>query len=133
MIADLQSGFSCDFTALVMRAQIKKTKKQENYADLEVRDRSASVNVKVWGWDKLKTEVPKPGDIVRIQGAVEEWNDNNQIKASDLTYMELEKVPWSNFLPVSLRPAEEMLAELVEKVRDKIRLDTIRAMLLDML
>jgi 3'-5' exoribonuclease len=132
LIRDLALG-PAEFPAMITSAEVKQTKAGENYCVIECRDKSASIKLMVWQWDARDRAMPKPGNILSVDGVVEEYQGRRQVKVSDFGYLAPQQVKMEDFLPCSARPAEEMHAELVQKVQDRIKSDPLRAMLLDMI
>jgi 3'-5' exoribonuclease len=132
MIKDLPLG-PAEFNAMVTSAEVKQTKSGSNYLRAEVRDKSASITLMIWEWDSRDRALPKPGNLVSVEGVIEDYQGRKQCKVGDFGYLAPPQVNMADFLPCSERPAEEMHAELVKKVQDRIYEPSLRAMLFDML
>jgi 3'-5' exoribonuclease len=104
---------------LLSSFSIKTTKTGKEFLDLELRDKSTSLNAKMWdNFENFKTEA-KTGMVVKILGTMDEFNNIPQIKIDRIrSAVENDKVVPSEFLPNSKRPISEMETELKNRIND---------------
>ncbi len=108
---------------IVNKFEIKTAKNGKPYLNLELRDKSAALPAKVW--DKLDdlTDKIKEGTIIKVSGAIEEFNGAPQIKIDKIRLVdEKDNVIAEDFLPKSQRPLNVMLNELktvIDSIKDQ--------------
>lgn len=102
---------------LLTSLSVKTTKAGKEFLDIELRDKSASLNAKMWdNFEKFKDDA-KPGMVVKILGSMDEFNNQPQIRI-DRIRLAVEKdnaVP-SDFLPYSETPITEMETRLKNRI-----------------
>ena len=102
---------------LLTGLSVKSTKTGKEYLDLELRDNSASRNAKMWG--NFDSFLPKAevGMVVKILGSLDEFKGQPQIKIERIRVStQDDNVNPADFLPKSIRPANEMEKELNERI-----------------
>lgn len=132
MIRELQPG-PCDFPAMVVSAVVKTAKNGSPFLMAEVRDKSGSITMRIFGWD-AKWDTPKAGNFIQITGEVEKYQEKLQVRGATFSYLDsVKQVNANDFMAVSERPAPKMHTELIEKVQARIKHEGLRAMLLEIL
>ncbi|QQS35796.1 MAG: HD domain-containing protein [Ignavibacteriales bacterium] len=122
-LASLVKGNRVDHFLLVRRNEVRLTKNQKPYLSLELGDQSLTLSANVW--DNYEEQVPglKNGDLVKVKGHIEEYQNANQIKVDTIRLaIPSDGVSSSDFLPKSKRNPEEMKKEFtarIQKIRDK--------------
>lgn len=113
-VTDIKPGdptlTNCYF-ALIRKAT-KETGGGKPYLDIELGDRTGNVVCRWWGREAIPAE---PGDIVRIDAAVEEYPPGSrkvQLSISKMWHAKDTEYDVADMLPSSERPGIEMLGEL---------------------
>ncbi len=102
---------------LLTSLSLKTTKAGKEFLDLELRDKSASLNAKMWDNFEHFVDNAKAGIVVKILGTMDEFNNNPQIKIDRIRLaVEKDNVSPSEFLPNSNRPISEMEHELKNRI-----------------
>lgn len=102
---------------LLTGLSVKSTKTGKQYLDLELRDNSATRNAKMWGNFESFLPEAQPGIVIKMLGALDEFNGQPQIKIDRIRVSTQEdNVSPSDFLPKSVRPAIEMEQELEKRI-----------------
>lgn len=119
-LKQLKTGDPVNHFFIITKFELKLTKTNKEYLNLELRDKSAAAPAKVWdNFDNVKDEV-KEGDIVKVKGLMEEFNNQPQIKVTNIRPVkENDDVSHSDFLPKSKRDISEMKKEFEDRI-DKI-------------
>ncbi len=106
-----------DHFLLLTNFAVKTTKAGKQYLDLELRDESVSLNSKMWdNFDSFISDV-KIGNIVKVTGKLDEFNNQPQIKIDRIRIATTDdKVGVDDFLAKSLRPINEMQNELATRI-----------------
>ena len=115
---------------LVIRNIEKRTAKNgSEYLSLEIGDRSLSVNSNVWdNFDSIYKNF-KVGDIVKIQGAMDDYRGVPQINISFIKPVsESDGISISDFLPRSKRDPGIMKKEFLDRI-EKISNLNLKALL----
>lgn len=127
-VADLRPETAVRTTFLV---QIKERKTANNgsaYLDLALRDSSGVISAKLWDCDRIKLDF-EVGDIVLVDGTVEEYRGASQIRVRKVSLCPSEDFDLRDYLPRSLRDPAEMYSKLVERLR-QVTEGPIRSLLL---
>ena len=102
---------------LLTSLSAKTTKAGKEFLDLELRDKSASLNAKMWDNFEQFVLNAKIGSVVKILGTMDEFNNIPQIKIDRVRLAsEKENISPSDFLPTSTRPISEMENELKNRI-----------------
>ncbi|PID59456.1 MAG: hydrolase [Ignavibacteriae bacterium] len=101
----------------------KETKNGKKYLDLVLRDKSTSINAKKWdNFDEFVLQA-RAGNIVKVLGTMDEFNNQPQIKIDKIRITAAsDNVSIEDFLPKSSRNFTEMENELnsrIERIENK--------------
>ena len=129
----LSKGDSVDHFLLVKKCEIRLTKAGKEYLSLELGDKSISSSANLWedtsGFKSIKNSLAA-GDIVKITGAMDEYQGNSQIKIDTIRLTkQSDEVTPKDFLPKSLRDLYVMKKEFaarMEKIADSDLKNLIR-------
>lgn len=121
----LSKGEPVDHFLLVKKCEIRLTKAGKEYLSLELSDKSISSSANLWedtsGFKSIKNSLAV-GDIVKITGAMDEYQGNSQIKIDSIRLTkQSDDVAPKDFLPKSLRDLNVMKKEFtarMEKITD---------------
>lgn len=126
----LQKGDKLDHFLLVRKSEIRNTKANKNYLYLELGDQSTSLNANVW--DNFNDIAPKiiAGEIVKVVGIIEEYQNTLQIRIENLRLKKpSEQILPIDFLPKSSRNYFEMKNEFFQRI-EKIDNNFLKELLL---
>jgi 3'-5' exoribonuclease len=94
---------------LLTKLDVKSTKNGKQYLDLELRDASVILNAKMWSNFENFLQTAKEGNVVKVLGALDEFNNQPQIKIEQIRNItEEDNVSIDDFLPKSQRTIVEM-------------------------
>ncbi len=119
-LRELKVGESFKGFYLVKSKRVKQTREGSNFLDLDLQDSSGALNAKLWNdFEKYQGEFER-GDVVKIEGVVEQYRDQPQIKIKQLRKsrpedpVELSALQSTTKEDVSclLREVKEILAEI---------------------
>jgi len=124
-LSSLSKGDSLDHFFLVKKCEIRLTKAGKEYVSLELGDKSTSSTSNLWedasGFKSIKNSLAV-GDIVKINGSIDEYQGNSQIKIDTIRLTkQSDDVTPKDFLPKSLRDLNVMKKEFasrMEKISD---------------
>ncbi|MCB0356295.1 MAG: HD domain-containing protein, partial [Bdellovibrionales bacterium] len=127
-IKDLSDKENIKSIFLVGEKQILKDKKGKNYLNLNLSDKSGSLNARMW--DKVEAVAHQfdSGDFVEIKGHVQFYQNKKQIVVHDVKKVQPEEVDISDFIAASKHPPEETLNHILEFV-EQVKSKDIKALL----
>lgn len=107
------AGENLNHFLLVSKIEIKTTKTNKQYLDLELRDETIGLSAKMWDSFEDFQENTVPGDVVKVDGLIDEYNEQLQIKVNRIRKtVEQDNVTPMDFMPKSARDLDEMISEL---------------------
>jgi 3'-5' exoribonuclease len=71
-------------SVLIEKLSVAKTKKGKEYLSLTVRDKSTSLDAKLWDYDRSKHGDLNVGGVANIWATVDEWNGAMQLNIKDI-------------------------------------------------
>ncbi len=116
----LSKGDLIDHFLLVKKCEIRLTKAGKEYLSLELGDKSISSAANLWddvsGFKSIKNSLAV-GDIVKINGSMDEYQGNSQIKIDSIRLAkQSDGVTPKDFLPKSLRDLNVMKKEFTTRM-----------------
>ncbi len=119
-LKDLLPGDVVDHFLLLAKLERKKTRTNSDYLDLLLKDSTMSISAKLWdNFDEFLLSVDE-GSVVKVEGSIEEFNNQNQIKVKKIRAAKSDdNVEPDQFVQRSKRNLEEMKRELNDRI-DKI-------------
>jgi 3'-5' exoribonuclease len=113
LVCDLRKGDKITGTVLLVEASnFKQTRNQKYFIQMSLRDRTGSIKAIRWEATPELYASFAVDDFVRVNGRVEEFQQQLQLIVDGLERVLPESVDFSHFLPVSNRPPAEMEREL---------------------
>lgn len=93
--------------------QVKQARNKD-YLCIKLQDKTATIDGRLWEYQKgFDPSSIKKKSFVKVQGRVVEWNDQKQLKISQIRLVnESDSVDLEDFFAVSPRPPEEMFYDL---------------------
>ncbi|MBK8944048.1 MAG: HD domain-containing protein [Ignavibacteriae bacterium] len=111
-LKQLKNQDKIDHFLLLSNFSIKAAKTGKNFLDLELRDETISLNAKMWSGFESIVENLKTGIVLKINGIVDEFNNQLQIKIERLKIADKnDNITIEDFLPKSKQNLEEMEME----------------------
>ena len=97
---------------LVETSNFKQTRNQKYFIQMSLRDRTGAIRAIRWEADEKLYNSFSVDDFVRVDGRVEEFQQNPQLIVDRVERVESRHVDFDDFLPTSARDIDEMEAEL---------------------
>ena len=121
-IQELVEGQQIQDVFVIVQAKAGQSKNGP-FWDLTLQDRSGRINAKIWSPQSNDYPELSQEQAVKIQAQVRSFREQPQLVIQHLEILDPEQagLDWSEFIPSSLRPPEEMLAELEELCREGLR------------
>jgi len=101
---------------LVETSNFKQTRNQKFFIQLNLRDRTGSIRAVRWEATEDLYRSFSVDDFVLVDGRVEEFQQHPQLIVDSISRVEAEGIDFGDFLPISNRDLDEMLAELRREV-----------------
>jgi len=115
-VADIREGQPVRSPFLLEGLNLGTTKSGRPYVSLRLRDRTGRIEARVWdGADRFYAAF-SDGDLVLIHGQAEAFGGQVQVKIGQASKLDPEEADLTLFLPASPFDADEMFAELNERI-----------------
>ena len=117
---------------LVDQAVLLKSKTGSYYISVVLKDKTGSIDAKIWDANtELKSKI-EDGHFVEIRGLVKVFRDANQIIIQNFKQVDDNSINISDYLPTSEKKPEDMYKELMDMV-EKVEDNFIKTLLLNTL
>ena len=119
-LSSLVKGDSIDHFLLVKKSELRLTKNNKEFLSLELGDKSISCQANLWddasGFKSIKNSL-SVGDVVKINGSMDEYQGNPQIKIDNISFAkQSDNVTAKDFLPKSKRDLGVMKKEFTDRL-----------------
>jgi 3'-5' exoribonuclease len=116
-LISLKKGNIIDHYLLLKKSELKVTKHNKEYWAFDLGDQTTTLGCKMWeGFKKFYSSV-NTGEVVKVEGIIEEYNGTLQINISSVRSLyEDENISVSDFLPVSKKDFNEMVNEFMLRI-----------------
>ena len=115
-----QSG-EVTFLAAVIEKELRPKRNGGSFLSVRLADRSGELDAKAWDNPETVAQLFDCNDVVKVRGAMEQYNDKPQLIVSRIRRCEQQEYTASDFYPASSRDPEEMFGELNEKQAEYMR------------
>jgi len=112
MISEMKPGQPVDDSFLLSKSELKTTRSDSLYLDLEFMDRSGRIVGRLWDATERVYEAFAVDDFVHVKGKVEQYRGELQISVKSLRKPDAKALRLRDFLPQSDRDPAEMEKEL---------------------
>lgn len=121
-IQDVTEGQQIKDVFVIVQAKLSQSKNGP-FWDLTLQDRSGRINAKIWSPQSNAYPELVSEQVVKVQAQVRSFRDQPQLVIQHLEILDSTQtgLDWSEFIPSSPRPPEEMLAELEQMCREHLR------------
>lgn len=118
-IISLNKGDAVDHFLIVRKCELRTSKNNKQYLALELADKSLAVNSNMFeSFEEIFTKI-KPGDIVKVKGAIDDYQGSPQIKVKSIKPAKFEDdVTIMDFLAKSKRSLSVMKKEFFDRVEN---------------
>lgn len=117
-LATLVKGDPVDHYLLIRRIELRSTRAGSDYLSLELGDKSGSLNANVWENFKELASGAEVGDVLKVKGTIEEFQNNLQIRISTIRLSKVsDNVSPQDFLPKSSHEPGKMIDEFKTRIQ----------------
>jgi len=113
-IADFKEAETVSQTFYVGSRTRLLTRSGKPYLSLTLRDKTGTINARVWDDADTIYANMGPADFIHARGTVEKYRDELQLKVDQLRVLRTEDVDLTDFLPAGTQDPDEMLSDLRE-------------------
>ncbi|HEY6436462.1 MAG TPA: HD domain-containing protein [Ignavibacteriaceae bacterium] len=108
-----------DHFLLIRRIDLRSTRSGSDFLSTELGDKTTSINANVWeGFAEIAAR-GKVGDVVKVEGIIEEYQGSLQIRVSSIRLAKSsDEVSPKDFLPQSKRDLKVMKDEFNKKIKN---------------
>ena len=114
MVEDLRAGQPVDDPFLLSKSELRTTRTDSLYLDLEFMDRTGKIVGRMWDATERVYEAFAADDFVHVKGKVEQYKGDLQVSVKSLKKPDQDHLRLRDFLPQSERDPKEMEQELRE-------------------
>lgn len=102
---------------LVRAADARTDKNGKAYLDITLADRTGDVNCKYWDWAASGMPVPGVGEVVKVQGLVQEYNGRKQLRIERMrAKLVQDEVDMSQLIACAPEKPETMRQEIEDTI-----------------
>lgn len=112
-MAQMADGDSVEDVYLVVDKQLRANRNGNLYLQMDLRDRTATINARLWNAGEPLFRSFEPGDFLLVKGKVQLFQGALQMILSHLERVPAEKVELADFLPHT----EQDVSKLYERLR----------------
>ncbi len=114
LIKDLKVGEEVKAFYLVKAKNVKTSSANKPYIDFTLQDISGEVNAKLWDAKGDIDTIYNPGEVVKVQASVTQWQSTVQLKIIKIRgTLEEDEVDYSQFIPTAPIEAQIMYDEIL--------------------
>ena len=119
-LSSLSKGEEVDHYLLIRKFEVRLSRQNKQYLNMELGDKSETLNANMFDNFEGIINTFKSGDVVKVNGVVDDYRDTKQIKINSITAVDdYDSISIIDFLPKSLRDVNEMKEEF------QIRIDSL--------
>lgn len=133
-ISGLKTGELVEEVFLVLKKEVKETREKKPYLNLQLADKSGSVEARKWDAPPQLCGSFSKDAFVKIKGVVETFNNTLQIRVNEICTIEDAQVQMSEFIPSTEKDISVMMNELkqlINTIRDPYLLKLLQAFFTD--
>lgn len=116
-IKNLADGDNIEEIYLVVDKQLRANRNGNLYLQLDLRDRSGSINARLWNAPEPVVRTFEIGDFLRVRAKVQLFQGSLQLILSHLDRIDTHQVDLADFLPCT----EQDVSKLYERMRTFLR------------
>src|SRR5262245_38029989 len=113
-VKDLSSGDNIDEVYLVSDKQLRANRNGNLYLQLDLRDKTGTVNARLWNATEALFHSFDINDYLRVRGKAQLFQGAMQLILADLQLLEPNRVDATEFLPHTSKDVDRLFARLRE-------------------
>jgi 3'-5' exoribonuclease len=116
-VDQLSDGENVDEVYLVVDKQLRANRNGNLYIQLDLGDRSGTINARMWNAGEPLYKSFEPGDFLQVKGKVQLFQGSLQLIANTLDKYDSNKVELTDFLPHTKQDVNKLLDRLRTTLR----------------
>jgi 3'-5' exoribonuclease len=116
-VDQLSDGENVDEIYLVVDKQLRANRNGNLYIQLDLGDRSGTINARMWNAGEPLYKSFEPGDFLQVKGKVQLFQGSLQLIANTLDKYDSNKVELTDFLPHTKQDVSKLLERLKTTLR----------------
>jgi 3'-5' exoribonuclease len=116
-VDQLADGENVDEVYLVVDKQLRANRNGNLYIQLDLGDRSGTINARMWNAGEPLFKSFEPGDFLQVKGKVQLFQGSLQLIANTLDKYDSNKVELTDFLPHTKQDVSKLLDRLKTTIR----------------
>ena len=116
-VEQLADGENVDEVYLVVDKQLRANRNGNNYIQLDLGDRSGTINARMWNAGEPLFRSFEAGDFLQVKGKVQLFQGSLQLIANTLDKFDSNRVELTDFLPHTQHDVSKLLERLKAAVR----------------
>lgn len=118
---------------LVRAADARTDKNGKAYLDITLADKTGDINCKYWDWTASGMQVPGIGNVVKVQGLVQEYNGRKQLRIERMrARLVQDEVDMSQLIACAPEKPETMRQEIEDTI-DAFQSEDLKKLVREML
>ena len=116
-LSSLSKGDVVDHYLLIKKFDIRLTRQNKKYLNIELGDKSETLNANIFDNFEDIYDSFRNGEVVKVKGTIDEYQGTKQIRISYLDPVTpADDLSINDFLPTSLRDPSEMKEEFLKRI-----------------
>jgi 3'-5' exoribonuclease len=116
-LLSLLKGEAVDHFLLIRKFELRLTKQNKQYLNMELGDKTETLNANIFDNFEQISHFFKKGDIVKAKGIIDEYQGSRQIRVSSVEAVDpLDNLSVYDFLPKSLKDPDKMKEEFLCRI-----------------
>ena len=118
-LSTLSRGDAVDHFLIIRKLELRTTKTNRQYLTMDLGDKSYALNANMWENFETISNCIKSGDVIKVSGAIEEYQGNLQIKINSISALRPdENISPSEFLQKSKKDSIQMMNKFLERIEN---------------
>jgi len=116
-LSSLLKGEVVDHYLLIRKFEVRLTRQNKQYLNMELGDRSETLNANMFDNFEEICNSFKNGNLVKVNGVIDDYQGSKQLRVASIKAVDpSENVSIYDFLPKSLRNTDEMKEEFLRRI-----------------
>ncbi|CCH47727.1 3'-5' exoribonuclease YhaM family protein [Pseudodesulfovibrio piezophilus] len=128
-IQDLSAGMPVNDLFLLSAASMAQSRNGP-YWSLTFQDATGKIDGKIWSPKSQEYPTLEPGQMALVRGFIESYRDKNQLKVDHMELIDVNStlIDYSDFLPTSSIPPEELMEAIEDLVIEHIQYTPLKSL-----
>jgi len=116
-LSTLSRGDLVDHYLMIKKFELRSTKQNKQYLNIELGDKSETLNANVFDNVEEIYNSFRNGEVVKVKGAIDDYQGSRQIRVNSFGAIDTsDNISVHDFLPKSLKDPDEMKEEFLKRI-----------------